>query len=125
MHRARFLRLERHSVGPCVIGIQTRAPCQRNGASGRLTNRLASWNHVLAESFDTTSDSAEWQEVRLPFPGFVPTLFARRVPLVELDTSKLNTVQLTLSKFEYDNELNPSFAAGKFELRVKEIAAYR
>jgi hypothetical protein len=43
---------------------------------------------------------------------------------VKLNTRELNTVQLTLSKFEYDSALNPRFSEGAFELRVQQIAAY-
>jgi len=81
------------------------------------------WNGIAwAQSFDTTA--GEFVDMSLPFSEFVPTLFARKVPGVVLDTSKLNTIQLTLSKFEYDSALNPSFREGPFELRIDEIAAY-
>ena len=57
------------------------------------------------------------------FAEFVPTLFARRVPgASKVDTSQINTVQLTLSKFEYDGELNPHFTAGDFELLKSRFA---
>ena len=33
-------------------------------------------------------------------------------------------MQLMLSKFEYDSELNPKFEAGSFQLEVEYIKAY-
>jgi len=41
-----------------------------------------------------------------------------------LKTDRISTVQLTLSKFEYDAELNAAFAAGPFRLELERIAAY-
>ena len=82
------------------------------------------WNGIAwAQSFDTTGD-ATWQDVELPFGGFVPTLFARRVPGAVLNTRQITTLQVTLSKFEYDNELNPSFSPGSFRLEVDSIGTY-
>lgn len=83
------------------------------------------WNGIAwAASFDTEAGAAEWQEVSVPFGDFVPTLFARRVPGQRLDTRNINTVQLTLSKFEYDTELNPAFSTGPFKLELESIEAY-
>lgn len=88
------------------------------------------WNGIAwAQAFDSAKSVSAagvdgYEEVRLPFAAFVPTLFARRVPGVKLNTRELNTVQLTLSKFEYDSALNPRFSEGAFELRVQQIAAY-
>ena len=83
------------------------------------------WNGIAwSQSFDASpSDTAGgWQEVELPFSGFVPTLFAKRVPGVQLKTDEINTLQLTYSKFEYDNELSPNFAEGAFALTVDSIS---
>lgn len=80
------------------------------------------WNGIAwAQSFDT--NAGELQEVELLWADFVPTLFAKRVPGATLKTDEISTVQLTLSKFEYDGGLNPSFSAGPFCLEVAEIAA--
>ena len=59
-----------------------------------------------------------------PFPAFVPTLFARSVPGKKLDTRAINTLQLTLSKFEYDGALNPAFTEGAFRLELESIEAF-
>lgn len=39
--------------------------------------------------------------------------------------AQVRSVQLMLSKFEYDGMLNPSFKAGAFELPVERIAGYK
>lgn len=69
-------------------------------------------------------DGDEWQTVDLPFGDFVPTLFARTVPGARLNTDAINTVQITYSKFEYDSELNPNFADGRFELMIRSVSVY-
>ena len=42
----------------------------------------------------------------------------------QLDAEKVYSMQLMLSKFEYDGELNPKFEAGSFQLEVEYIKAY-
>ncbi|MEW5307468.1 MAG: hypothetical protein WDW36_009863 [Sanguina aurantia] len=69
--------------------------------------------HTL--SFDTQPDV--WQTVRLRFADFVPVFRAKTVPNgTRLNPRTINSVQLMLSKFEYDGRLNPSFRAGAFQL---------
>jgi len=83
------------------------------------------WNGIAwAQSFDTVAGAEEFVDISLPFSQFVPTLFARRVPGAVLDTSRINTVQFTLSKFEYDSALNPNFNEGRFQLCIDEIAVF-
>jgi uncharacterized protein YbjT (DUF2867 family) len=41
-----------------------------------------------------------------------------------LDTSSVHSLQIMLSKFEYDGELNPHFSPGTFELPLASITAY-
>ena len=41
-----------------------------------------------------------------------------------VDASHLFSLQLMLSKFEYDGQLNPAFQAGAFSLPITRIAAY-
>jgi len=66
----------------------------------------------------------DFVDVLAPWASFVPTLFARKVPLVQLKTDSITAVQLTLSKFEYDSELNPAFSTGPFELQIASIEAF-
>ena len=83
------------------------------------------WNGIAwSQSFDATPADAAggWQEVELPFSGFTPTLFAKRVPGVSLNTDEINTLQITYSKFEYDSELSPNFAEGAFALSIESIS---
>ncbi len=76
-------------------------------------------------SFDTEPDT--WQTIDLPFEEFLPTSRARRLPegTIPLDRSSIHSLQVMLSKFEYDGELNPSFRPGGFELPIESISAYR
>ncbi|MGB7087551.1 MAG: CIA30 family protein, partial [Phormidesmis sp.] len=75
-------------------------------------------------SFDTTAGT--WQAVDVPFSEMVPTFRARSVPdAPAFDPGRVFSVQLMLSKFEYDRQLNPHFSAGPFELAVSSIELYR
>jgi hypothetical protein len=74
-------------------------------------------------SFDTKD--GEWQDIFLPFSEFIPVFRARTLR----DGSKLNpsgiaSVQIMLSKFEYDGELNPAFKTGLVELPITNIRGY-
>ncbi len=81
-----------------VVGVNRRVPCCRR-------------------SFDTKA--GEWQTVRLPFSEFVPVFRARTQRDAGcIDASVVHSVQLMLSKFEYDGELNPAFRPGPFSLPV-------
>lgn len=73
--------------------------------------------------FDT--EKGEWQTIRLPFSSFVPVFRARTVKdAPPFDTSRIASLQLLFSKFEYDDKLNPKFEAGPFELPIASIKAY-
>ena len=78
-------------------------------------------DHAGGSHHDTNKEA---QDIDVPFATFVPTLFARSVPGRKLNTREINTVQLTLSKFEYDNALNPAFTEGAFRLDIDAIEAY-
>jgi len=74
-------------------------------------------------SFDT--DAAEFTEVKVPFAEFVPVNFNRiagKSP--EFDTSRLRVFQIVYSRYEYDGDLNPNFAAGPFSLSIKSLEAF-
>ncbi|ASC69088.1 uncharacterized protein XM38_000140 [Halomicronema hongdechloris C2206] len=83
------------------------------------------WDSVAyCQSFDTLA--GHWQTVHLPFAAMVPTFRAKRVSgAPPLDPSRIRSMQLMLSKFEYDGALNPTFTPGDFELQVKTIGVYR
>lgn len=75
-------------------------------------------------SFDTVPQ--EWITVQVPFSALVPVFRARSQPeATPLDPTRLRSLQLMLSKFEYDKALNPHFTPGPFCLAVQTIAAYR
>ena len=75
-------------------------------------------------SFDTVTDT--WVSVDIPFAEMVPTFRARSVSDAPLfNPARVFSFQLMLSKFEYDQRLNPHFAAGPFELSVSDISVQR
>ncbi len=82
------------------------------------------WDGVAySYSFDTEPNN--WITVRIPFDKFVPVFRAKTLDFSEaIDPSKISSMQLMLSKFEYDKELNPKFEPGGFALQVESIKAY-
>ena len=97
-----------------------------NGQRFKLMIRTSAGFDVVgySKSFDTEADT--WQDISLPFEDFVPVFRAKTLSPEEaepLDPSKVVSLQIMLSKFEYDGELNPSFKPGDFELAIGEIKA--
>lgn len=82
------------------------------------------WNGIAWTYCFDTQASEEWLDVDAPFEAFVPTLFARTVPGVRLKTDSITVLQLTLSKFELDGGLNPSFTPGRFKLEMKRAEVF-
>lgn len=84
----------------------------------------ATWDGVAyAASFDTIKD--QWLDINIPFNNFVPVFRAKTLDNVPpINPQKITALQLMLSKFEFDGELNPSFQPGDFALKVKSIDAY-
>lgn len=82
------------------------------------------WDSVAyTTSFDTVA--GEWLTVRLPFAQMIPVFRAKTVNSSRsLNPAQIRSLQLMLSKFEYDGALNPHFKPGEFELWVQTIAVY-
>ena len=79
-------------------------------------------------SFDTrkAATRGEFETVRIPWSSFRPVFRARSAAgAPPLDPSRIVSLQLMLSKFEYDGALNPTHTPGAFdfELRVSRIVA--
>ena len=74
-------------------------------------------------SFDTLPNC--WMTVQIPFAELIPVFRAKTLPQAgAFDASKVYSMQLMLSKFEYDGALNPKFSPGLFALQVESIKAY-
>ena len=89
-----------------------------------ITRCEGKWDGVgYCYSFDTIYDYPT--TIRIPFKDLIPVFRAKTVSEAsQLDSSKIFSMQLMLSKFEYDGELNPKFEPGAFELEVESIKAY-
>ena len=91
------------------------------GRSLSLSNNTHDASHIVR----TGMQKGEWTSVEVPFSSFRPVFRARSQPdAPPLDPSHITSLQLMLSKFEYDGELNPHFSAGRFELPLKDVCAY-
>lgn len=79
----------------------------------------------LAYSYSFDTVATEWIDVSIPFSSLIPVFRAKTLPNAEpLNTSRICSFQLMLSKFEYDGGLNPKFQAGSFALSMATITAY-
>ena len=89
-----------------------------------LARTESKWDGIAyCHSFDTVDNS--WIDVRIPFNQLVPVFRAKTLDSKELiNTQNICSLQLMLSKFEYDGELNPNFMPGHFALQVESIKAY-
>jgi hypothetical protein len=82
------------------------------------------WDSVaFAHSFDTVAN--EWITVQVPFTQMIPVFRARTLENVSLNSQTIRSLQLMLSKFEYDRTLNPKFTPGQFSLTIAWIKAYQ
>ena len=81
------------------------------------------WDGVAyCYSFDTIPNYAT--TIQIPFRDLIPVFRAKTVTEADrIDTSKIYSLQLMLSKFEYDGGLNPKFEPGSFTLAVEYIKA--
>jgi len=84
----------------------------------------ARWDGIsYCYSFDTLNNT--WMTVDIPFDRLIPVFRAKTLPSAPpFDPSQTYAIQLMLSKFEYDGELNPRFSAGRFGLELGSIRAY-
>ncbi|MBD2093003.1 CIA30 family protein [Microcoleus sp. FACHB-1515] len=82
------------------------------------------WDGIAyCASFDTIAN--EWTTITIPFTDLIPVFRAKTVREAgAIDASQVRSMQLMLSKFEYDGALNPHFTPGFFQLQVESIAAY-
>ena len=82
------------------------------------------WDGIgYSYSFDTVP--GDWTTVQIPFEKLIPVFRAKTKPDAgAFDASQVCSMQLMLSKFEYDGELNPQFEPGAFSLEVQSIGAY-
>jgi uncharacterized protein YbjT (DUF2867 family) len=89
-----------------------------------LARTESKWDGVAySHSFDTVNNS--WIDVQIPFDQLVPVFRAKTLDTKEvINTQNICSLQLMLSKFEYDGQLNPNFIPGHFALQVESIKAY-
>jgi uncharacterized protein YbjT (DUF2867 family) len=90
-----------------------------------ITRCEGQWDGIgYSYSFDTIYNFPI--TVRIPFKDLIPVFRAKTVGDAEsLNASQIYSMQLMLSKFEYDGALNPKFEAGNFGIEVEYIKAYR
>jgi uncharacterized protein YbjT (DUF2867 family) len=89
-----------------------------------ITRCEGKWDGVgYCYSFDTIHDYPT--TIRIPFKDLIPVFRAKTVQEAsQFDAARVYSMQLMLSKFEYDGELNPQFEPGAFKLEVEYIKAY-
>jgi uncharacterized protein YbjT (DUF2867 family) len=89
-----------------------------------ITRCEGKWDGVgYCYSFDTIHDYPT--TIRIPFKDLIPVFRAKTVQEAsQFDATRVYSMQLMLSKFEYDGELNPQFEPGAFKLEVEYIKTY-
>ncbi len=89
-----------------------------------ITRCEGKWDGVsYCYSFDTVVD--EWLTMDILFDDLIPVFRAKTLKDADkFDFSKVYSLQLMLSKFEYDGGYNPSFEVGGFALEIQSIKAY-
>ncbi len=89
-----------------------------------ITRCEGKWDGIgYCYSFDTVYDFP--LNIRIPFNDLIPVFRAKTVnDAGEFDASKVYSLQLMLSKFEYDGQLNLKFDPGFFALEIENIKAY-
>ena len=89
-----------------------------------ITRCEGRWDGIgYCYSFDTVYNY--WTTMRIPFQDLIPVFRAKTVPDAGyFDSSKVYSMQLMLSKFEYDGGLNQKFEPGVFSLEVEYIKTY-
>jgi len=74
-------------------------------------------------SFDTKPGT--WQTIKIPFDKLIPVFRAKVVKDGKAFAARhVSSLQIMLSKFEYDGKLNPSWREGPFELPIQYIKTY-
>lgn len=82
------------------------------------------WDSIAySYSFDTVND--RWIDVEIPFADLIPVFRAKTLSnAAPIRAERVRSLQLMLSKFEYDGGLNPMFAPGPFALHIGSLWAY-
>ncbi len=85
--------------------------------------KLLQFFPIYCYSFDTIANI--WLTIDVPFTDLIPVFRAKTVTDAgKFDSSTVYSLQMMLSKFEYDGGLNPTFKAGAFSLEIESIKAY-
>ena len=89
-----------------------------------ITRCEGKWDGIsYCYSFNTIADV--WMTIDVPFADLIPVFRAKTVSDAgKFDSTKVYSLQLMLSKFEYDGAYNPTFRAGAFSLEIESIKAY-
>jgi nucleoside-diphosphate-sugar epimerase len=89
-----------------------------------ITRCAGTWDGLAyAYTFDTVP--GEWRTIHIPFRQLTPVFRAKTVPEAgPFQRDSVYSLQLMLSKFEYDGHLNPHFTPGEFSLEVVDMTAY-
>lgn len=88
-----------------------------------ITRCEGKWDGIsYCYSFNTIANV--WMTIDIPFKDLIPVFRAKTVNADQFDQTRVYSLQLMLSKFEYDGAYNPTFRAGVFSLEIESIKAY-
>ncbi|EKX55114.1 complex I intermediate associated protein [Guillardia theta CCMP2712] len=104
--------------------LRMRARCDKGMRYKVILRDKEGWDTTAwCYSFDTKR--GQWMDVEAPLDKFIPVVRGRtlRSPSKGIDLSRIYSVQVMLSKYEYDGELNPNFEEGRFCFQFGPIRA--
>jgi hypothetical protein len=106
-------------------GVQLRFKGERNKLFKFVVRDSTDFNGVCwTSTFGGDFRLGDECTVKIPLDNMIPTIFARTVPDQTIGKKNIVGFQLTYSKFLFDEELNPKFELGEFDLEVLDLRAY-
>lgn len=105
-------------------GVAMKVRCERGMRYKIILRDREGWDTVAwCYSFDTVP--GKWMDLKVPFSSFIPVVRGNTItPKEPIRPSSLYSVQVMLSKYEYDGHLNPNFTEGPFQLDFGPIRAF-
>ncbi|TFJ88340.1 hypothetical protein NSK_000689 [Nannochloropsis salina CCMP1776] len=73
------------------------------------------------------TQAGKWADLDVPFTSLIPVARTRSIPADQRQAFRLDqifAIQIMLSKFAYDGEVNPTYKDGPFKLVIQSIEAY-
>jgi len=111
-------------TGYSSLGMRVR--CDRGMRYKVILRDAPGWD-TIAWCFSFDTKAGQWMDLKVPLKDFIPVVRGntlRDAPR-KINTANIYSVQVMLSKYEYDGALNPNFQEGPFSLDFGAVRALR